>query len=150
MIRKLAGAGSLESFKERIPEALRVLGDYAGKLVEGHVDLQELLVAKRLSKSPSGYSHDVFQAIAAKQLKEAGFEVHPGQAVQYLIVNAKSKWVNDRVVAVQLLRPNSRYDVEEYVKMLISAGETLLGVFGYTKRKIQTEAMCNEKQTMLL
>lgn len=150
MIRKLAGASSLESFKERIPEALHVLGDYAVRLIEGKVDVQELLVAKRLSKSPLNYSHDVFQAIAAKQLEKVGFEVHPGQTVQYLIVNAQSKWANERVVADQLLKPNVHCDVEEYVKMLFSAGETLLGVFGYTVDKIQIEAMCHEKQIMLL
>jgi DNA polymerase elongation subunit (family B) len=149
IIKKLAAANSLEGFKEKIPEALRALGDYADKLIQGQVDVQELLVTKRLSKSPSGYSHDVFQAIAAKQLEKAGFEVHPGQSVQYLIVNGKSKWANERVAAVQLLQPNMRYDVKEYMKMLFSAGETLLGAFGYTARKIQSEALCHEKQIVL-
>jgi DNA polymerase elongation subunit (family B) len=149
MIKKLAGANSLESFKERIPEALEVLGNYAGKLVEGKVDVLELLIAKRLSKSPVRYSHDVFQAIAAKQLKKACFEVHAGQTVQYVVTNAKSRWINERVTAAQLLKPNTRYDAKEYVKMLFSAGETLLGVFGYTASKIQTEAGCREKQIAL-
>jgi DNA polymerase elongation subunit (family B) len=149
MIRKLAGATCLEGFKERIPAALRVLGDYAAKLVEGRVDVQELLVTKRLSKSPSCYNHDVFQAVAARQLEKASFDVHPGQTVQYLIINAKSKWANERVAAVQLLKPNAHYDAEEYVKMLFYAGETLLGVFGYTTCNIQTEAMSHQKQTLL-
>jgi DNA polymerase elongation subunit (family B) len=99
MIRKLAEANSLESFRAKIAEALRVLGDYAGELIGGHVDVEELLVTKRLSKVPSGYAHDVFQAIAAKQLEKAGFGVHPGQTVQYLIVNASSRRANDRVIA---------------------------------------------------
>jgi DNA polymerase, archaea type len=149
MIKTLAGANSLESFKERIPEALEVLGNYAGKLVEGKVDVPELLIAKRLSKSLACYSHDVFQAIAAKQLKKAGFEVHAGQTVQYVVTNAKSRWINERVTAAQLLKPITRYDAKEYVKMLFSAGETLLGVFGYTASKIQTEAVCREKQIAL-
>jgi DNA polymerase elongation subunit (family B) len=149
MIRKLAGAASLEEFKERIPEAIRVLGDYAKKLVEGRIDAQELLVAKRLSKSPLRYSHDVFQAIAAKQLKNAGFEVHPGQTVQYIIVNAKSRWINERVTPLQLLKPETRYDVKEYARMLFSAGETLLGVFGYTAQRIQSEAVCHQEQVVL-
>ena len=149
MIKKLAGANSLESFKERIPEALRALGNYVDKLVEGKVDVLELLIAKRLSKSPSHYNHDVFQAIVAKQLKKAGFEVHPGQTVQYVVTNAKSRWINERVTAAQLLKPNTRYDAREYAKMLFSAGETLLGVFGYTAKEIQAEAVCREKQIAL-
>jgi DNA polymerase I len=149
MVKKLAGANSLESLKERIPEALGVLGNYADKLVEGNVDVLELLIAKRLSKSPLRYSHDVFQAIAAKQLKKAGFEVHPGQTVQYVVTNAKSRWINERVTAAQLLKPDTHYDAKEYVKMLFSAGETLLGVFGYTASRIQAEAIYREKQIAL-
>jgi DNA polymerase elongation subunit (family B) len=149
MIRKLAGATSLKRFREKIPEAIHVLGEYAEKLAEGRVDVPELLVAKRLSKSPFRYDHDVFQAITAKQLKRAGFEVYPGQTVQYVIVNAKSRWANERVVPAQLLKPNMHCDVKEYAKMLFSAGETLLGMFGYTTHKIQAEAVCHERQIAL-
>jgi DNA polymerase elongation subunit (family B) len=149
MIKKLAGANSWNSFKDRLPEALRVLEDYAHKLVTGQVDAQELLVAKRLSKSPSSYTHDVFQAIAAKQLEKAGFDVHAGQIIQYLIVNAGTKWPNKKVMAVQLLGTDTRCDVEEYVKMLFSAGETLLGMFGYDMHRIETQVICHEKQVTL-
>jgi DNA polymerase-2 len=149
LIRKLAGATSLEGFKERIPGALGVLRDYVSRLIDGEFGSRELLVAKRISKEPLNYSHDVFQAIAAKQLKRAGFEVHAGQSVQYLIVNAESKWANERVVAVELLKPNTRYDVREYTRMLISSGETLLGMFGYNRNKIEDEVLQREQQTAL-
>lgn len=148
MIKRLAGANCWNSFEDKIPEALRVLENYTHKLVAGQVDAQELLIAKRLSKSPSSYAHDVFQATAAKQLEEAGFEVHAGQIVQYLIVNTGTKWPNKKVVAVQLLGTDVRYDVEEYVKMLFSAGETLLGVFGYDKHRIETQVIRHEKRTL--
>ena len=150
VIRKLAEAHSFEAFKERIPDALQILREYAERLIQGDVDVQELLITKRLSKSPSGYSHDVFQAIAAKQLEKAGFEVHAGQTVQYLIVNAESRWVNARVIAAPLLKPNvHHYDVKEYVQLLTSTCETLLGVFGYDKSIIQAETMQHQKQMML-
>jgi DNA polymerase elongation subunit (family B) len=149
MIKTLAGAHSWNNFEDRIPEALRVLEDYARKLVTGQVDVQELLVTKRLSKGPSNYTHDVFQAIAAKQLEKAGFEVHAGQVVQYLIVNAGARRSSKRVTAVQLLRPDTSFDVEEYVKMLFSAGETLLGVFGYDKHTIKTRVLYHERQVIL-
>jgi DNA polymerase elongation subunit (family B) len=149
MIRKLAGADGLEGFMERIPDALRVLGGYVERLVGGDVDVKDLLVTKRLSKSPSGYCHDVFQAVAARQLKKAGFDVHAGQAVQYLIVNARSRWAGGRVVAAQLLKPSVRCDVREYVKLLVSAAETLFGVFGYSKAKIEAEALYHERQAAL-
>jgi len=49
-----------------------------------------------------------------------------GQTVRYLIVNSKSETVNNRVSAAELLKPKTRYDVQKYLDMLISARETLL------------------------
>jgi hypothetical protein len=47
------------------------------------------------------------------------------------------------------LKAKTRYDVKEYVKMLVSSGETLLGMFGYTKNEIQNEALSHERQMIL-
>ena len=107
------------------------------------------MITKRLSKSPSSYSHDAFQAIAAKQLVKEGFEVSAGQTVQYLVVDSKSRNVNNRVLVSKLLKPKTRYDVQKYLDMLISAGETLLGVFGYAEDKIRGEVLHHEKQVVL-
>jgi len=148
LIRKLAGATNLEGFRKKIPNGLGILRDYACRLIDGQFDLEDLLVTKRISKEPLSYTHDVFQAIAARQLAKAGFDVHAGQTVQYLIVNAESKWVNERVAAAELLKPKMRYDVGAYVKMLLSSGETLLGMFGYTRDKIEDEVLRRERQTI--
>lgn len=146
LIKKLAGATSLESFKEKIPDALGILRNYADRLIESEVDPEKLLVAKRISKEPLNYNHDVFQAIAARKLTKAGFEVHAGQTVQYLIVNAESKWATERVVPAELLKAKTRYDAGEYVRMLLSSGETLLAMFGYTKDKVADEVLRRERQ----
>jgi len=146
IIKKLAQANNLESFRAKIPEALQVLRNYVDRLVGGDVDMHELLVTKRLSKDPDDYAHDVVQAIAAKQLVKAGFEVHSGQTVQYLLTNVRSKVSNERVVAAQLLDLHVRYDVGEYVDMLISAAETILGMFGYTETKLLIETNCRQRQ----
>jgi DNA polymerase elongation subunit (family B) len=149
MINKLAKASNLESFNEKIPEALSVLAEYANTLVKKQVEISELLVAKRLSKSPSLYAHNVFQAIAARQLEKVGFEVHPGQTIRYVILDAKHKRIERRILASPLLTANTKPDTREYLNMLISAADTLLGVFGYTKDKIQDKILSNEKQLEL-
>ena len=149
MIKKLAKSVDFQDFLARISTALNVLSEYAAKLVSKQVGVQDLLVTKRLSKSPSGYSHDVFQAIVAKQLEKTGFEVSPGQTVQYLIVDSKSRTVKNRVLPAELLKPKTRYDAQKYLDMLISAGETLLEVFGYAKDKIRREVLFHQKQVML-
>jgi DNA polymerase-2 len=149
MIEKLTEASNLENFLTKIPEALRVLKNYANMLVKQEVDIYDLLVTKRLSKFPTGYVHNVFQAIAAKQLEKAGFEVYPGQTIQYLITDAKNGTPERRILVAQLLKQNIKYDTREYLKMLISAAETLLGIFGYTEEDIYREVLHGEKQITL-
>jgi DNA polymerase elongation subunit (family B) len=150
MIKKLAKAKDFQDFLARISGALDVLGEHAGRLVSNQVDSRDLLIKKRLSKPPSGYTHDVFQAIAAKQLDKAGFQVSAGQNIQYLIVNSKSKTLNNKVLAAELIRPRTRHDVQKYLKMLLRAGETLLGVFGYTNERIREEILYRERQATLI
>jgi len=149
MIKVLAKASDFESFLNRVPEALSVLKEYASKLISGQVSVSDLLISKRLSMHPSDYMHDVFQAVAARQLLTAGFDVHPGQTVQYLIVDAENRSPNKRVKAVQLLNAKQKYDVAKYLEMLLEAGETILSPFGYDLDKIRNEVIYGEKQLIL-
>jgi len=105
MIKTLARSGNLNEFLAEIPTALKILREYAAKLVSNQIAVEDLIVTKRLSKRPSSYSHDVFQAIAAKQLEKAGFEVSPGQTVRYLIVDCHHRIANERILAAELVKP---------------------------------------------
>jgi len=133
----------------RISEALYVLREYAQRLVKHEVNVSDLLVSKRLSKRPSEYKHDVFQAVTARQLLDAGFDVYPGQNVQYLIVDADSKRVYNRVRAAQLLGSKLKFDVEKYLELLISSADTLFNVFGYDYKRIHSYVLNQEKQAVL-
>ena len=52
------------------------------RLRKRDVDVQDLIIAKQLSMHPARYAHDVFQAIAAKQLLKEGVEVSKSQLNQ--------------------------------------------------------------------
>jgi DNA polymerase elongation subunit (family B) len=149
MIKVLAKASSCEEFLARIPLALSVLKGFAERLISRHVDIDELLIAKRLSKRPLEYMHEVFQAIAARQLIMAGFDVYAGQTVQYLIVDSKNKKVNARVLAKQLINSKVNYDIEKYLELLVSSADTLLRAFGYYSERIRDQILYREKQLML-
>jgi len=149
MIKTLANATDFENFLSKIPCALEILRKYAQKLISNEIGVQDMLITKKLSKHPSDYNHNVFQAIAAKQLEKAGFEVSAGQTIRYLIVNSKSKNANERVLVAELLKTKVHYDIQKYLDMLVSAGETLLGVFGYDKDRISGEVLYRNKQTMV-
>ena len=149
VIKVLAKSLDFEDFLAKITIAFSVLREYAGRLTSSRISVQDLLITKRLSKCPSGYSHDVFQAIAAKQLEKAGFDVSAGRTVRYIIIDSKRRAAEQRVLAAELIKPKTPYDVQKYLDMLISSGETLLGVFGYTKDRIRQEVLSHEKQVVL-
>ncbi len=149
MINVLSRAIELNDFVAKIPLALRVLKREAEKILAGNVEIGDLLVSKRLSKHPNEYSHDVFHAVAARQLTSAGFDVYPGQKVQYLIVDADNKNPNSRVKAAQLIGSKERYDAQKYLEMLFEAAETLFEVFGYDLNRIRSEVLYGERQLIL-
>jgi DNA polymerase-2 len=148
MIGVLAKARSSEAFLKRIPEAVEVLRGYVEKLRKRDVDVHDLIIAKRLSLHPDRYAHDVFQAIAAKQLMKEGIEVSAGQTVRYLIVDAGNKRPNKCVKAAELINAETRFDVEKYVSMLILAGSNILAPFQYNEERLKDHILYGEKQMM--
>jgi DNA polymerase elongation subunit (family B) len=130
MIQALAKAHNSQEFIERIPEALKILKNYAKRLIEGRVPATELLIAKRLSKHPSSYTHGVLNSIAAKQLIREGVEISAGQTIQYLITRYKGKSTLGRVQPAQLLGKNIRYDSQKYLELLFSSAANILDPFG--------------------
>jgi len=149
MIRVLAKASNSEAFMKRIPESVEVLRGYVEKLKRRDVDVRDLIVAKQLSMHPDRYAHDVFQAIAAKQLIREGVEISGGQTVRYLITDAENKRPSKRVKAAELITSETPFDAEKYVDMLIMAGANILSQFGYAKEKLKDEICYGEKQTVL-
>ncbi|MDH5780935.1 MAG: hypothetical protein OEZ29_10120, partial [Candidatus Bathyarchaeota archaeon] len=149
MIRVLAKASNSETFMKRIPEAVEVLRSYVERLKKRDVDVRDLIIAKRLSMHPDRYAHDVFQAIAARQLMREGIEVSGGQTVRYLITDAENKKSNSRVKVAELVNDDTYFDVEKYVDMLIMAGVNILSPFGCTEEGLKAEICYGEKQTVL-
>jgi DNA polymerase elongation subunit (family B) len=136
MIQVLAKARNSNEFMERIPEALNVLKEYAKRLIEGKVPASELLIAKRLSKHPSSYTHEILNSIAAKQLMKEGVEISAGQTVQYMILRYRSKDAFGRVQPAQLLSKNVRYDSRKYLELLLSSATNILSPFGCSEKSL--------------
>ena len=149
MIGVLAKARNSEAFVKRIRDAVEVLRGYVDRLRRRDVDVRDLIIAKQLSMHPDRYAHDVFQAIAAKQLMKEGIEVSGGQTVRYLITDAENRRAGKRVKAAELVNAETRFDVEKYVDMLILAGANILSLFGYTEEALKDQIVYGEKQTVL-
>ena len=139
MIRALAKAQNSKGFMNRIPESLEILRGYLENLKDSNVDLQDLIISKRLSMHPDNYVHDVFQAIAARQLMKEGIEISGGQTVRYLITDAGNRRPSKRVKAAELINDENLFDAEKYMDMLILAGASILSQFKYTEEAIKNQ-----------
>jgi DNA polymerase elongation subunit (family B) len=76
-------------------------------------------------------------ALAAQQLEDVGIPIHPGEKVNYVITNSKSKDKAERVKSFPLVGPDDTYDVKKYQEMLFKAAEELLIHMGYDWKRLQ-------------
>jgi len=125
MIEVLAEAPDAEGFRERVPEAVKVMERYRALLMTRQVDPVDLAIERRLSRSPKEYAHNVVQGVAARQLEREGLTLSAGQSVKYVIIDAGNPNPYRRVLAAELIEPDTGYDIYKYVEMLEASASNL-------------------------
>lgn len=127
MIKALSIASNREEFIDAIPRARKVLQEYIERVCEGKVDLEDLVICRNLSMSPSEYSVMTKQAAVAAQLKTYGVNLQAGQKARFVVLNSSARNPIRRVIAAELSKHGSKtlYDKEEYVKLLRKAFDHL-------------------------
>ncbi len=121
----LAEAHDFESYCQKLEEAREVLERYLARVETGSVNVEELVISRRLTRAPGGYKHASATAIAAKQLDRSGVMLRPGETIEYIITDADSNLVDDRVRAFTLWEGWRGYDVGEYQRALREAFKPL-------------------------
>ncbi len=116
----LAGAESSEEIRLLRPQAEEVQRRYRLGLMDAGVEVQELSVHRRLSRTR--YSHRCAEASAVRALKIAGRRPAPGMEVGYVVADA-GRW------EVDLEEEASEYDAGYYDKLLEKAWEEVAFVF---------------------
>jgi DNA polymerase-2 len=137
MVDALAEADDLRGFAARIPRILEVLAEYAWRLREGQVRLEELVIKRTVSKEADEYKTNSQIGLASRQMAACGVSVHPGERVRYVVSDADAGDVEGRVRALPLLTPDTPYDTEKYLELLCRAAETLLWHHGYDCRRLR-------------
>jgi DNA polymerase-2 len=117
----LAEAWDGESYCRKLEEARRLLERERTRLEEGAVSLEELVISKCLTRLPQTYQKPCHTAIAAQQLAGRGVRLRPGEAVHYVITDARAALPNDRVRAYALWEGWMGYDREKYRELLLAA-----------------------------
>ena len=122
------GAKSVIEFMERIPEAKKKLFEYVDKILTGSVMKDELTIRQRVSRKPSNYKVNSYQAVAAKQLERSGTIVSPGKNVRYIILNADADpdFPERKVILSDLYdKKKHQYDKKKYIELLKRAFENI-------------------------
>jgi DNA polymerase-2 len=119
----LAEARDFSTYCDKLHEAREVYERYQERLHDGTVPAEELVIRKRLTKAPASYQKNSSTAIAARQLDRAGVKLRPGENIEFIITDADSSLIDDRVRAWTLWEGWRGYDVEAYGKALAKAFE---------------------------
>ncbi|HWQ95817.1 MAG TPA: DNA polymerase domain-containing protein [Candidatus Methylomirabilis sp.] len=136
MLGKLAEAKTASEFYMKIPEAIEVLREYTRKVLDNKCDLYDLIFETHVSRGCDEYRQFNNQMAAMKQLGQEGIETLPGQSIQYIITNHKSRNYQDRVIIPELADENTQYDRMKYYEYLLRAAESILLPFGYTEERL--------------
>lgn len=139
MLQRMFRCRTLAELRAALPEVLAILEETLVRLRSGEVSASELVVTNRLSQEVDKYRHNTVQAITARTLDRHGAELHPGEAVQFVITDRKAKVPEDRVRPYTLLGTDWSYDADAYAQMVVRAGETVLELLGYSEERLWTE-----------
>jgi len=117
----LAEARDFESYCRKLEEARQTLDRYLDRLADGSMDVQELIISKRLTRAPEAYRKDTATAVVARQLDRSGVKLRPGEIIGYIVTDAGSKFPDDRFRAFTLWEGWHGYDVRHYQQALLDA-----------------------------
>jgi DNA polymerase II len=117
----LAEARDFESYCRKLEEARRTLDRYLDRLADGSMDVEELIISKRLTRAPGAYRKDTATAVVARQLDRSGVKLRPGEIIGYIVTDADSKFPDDRFRAFTLWEGWHGYDVQHYQQALLDA-----------------------------
>ncbi len=122
------GAETVEEFMERIPKAKKKLYEYVDRVYSGRISRDELTIRQKISRKPSQYKVNSYQAVAARQLERSGFVASAGKNVRYIILNADAdpNFPEKKVILSDLYDDTRhKYDRKKYVELLKRAFENI-------------------------
>ena len=133
MLGELSYANNAKEFTERLPRAVSILQAFAQRLKDGKVPPQDLVLTKAVTRQLEEYSVMTNSVAALKQMKTRGYTVEPGEYIRFVITDGQSRNSEKKVRVAEFIQGDEKPDVNEYMKLLCRAGETLFLPLGYTE-----------------
>lgn len=101
------------------------------RIKKGNLSKEDLTIRQRISRKPSKYKVNSYQAVAARQLENSGVVASAGKNVRYIILDAGADPAfPERKVILSDLYDEKRhhYDTKKYVEILKRAFENLFPI----------------------
>ncbi|MFX1598999.1 MAG: DNA polymerase domain-containing protein [Promethearchaeota archaeon] len=148
------GARTVDEFIERIPKAKKKLYEYVERVYSGKVSGNDLTIRQKISRKPSAYKVNSYQAVAARQLERSGVVASAGKNVRYIILNADAdpNFPEKKVILSDLYdEKKHEYDRKKYVELLKRAFENIFPFEfelddllkpDYNKKSLQKDLSC--------
>jgi DNA polymerase-2 len=149
------GARTVEEFIDRIPIAKNKLYEYVERTYSGKLSKDDLTIRQKISRKPSQYKVNSYQAVAARQLERSGVVASAGKNVRYIILNADAdpNFPEKKVILSDLYDERKHeYDRKKYVELLKRAFENIfpfefpeledLLKSDYNKKSLQKDLTC--------
>jgi DNA polymerase elongation subunit (family B) len=129
----LSTAQDFESYASKLAVAKEIFAHYLERVKDRSIAIEDLVISKRLTRSPRDYQKASLTAIAAQQLFGREVKLRPGQVIEYVITDADAAVSNDRVRAYALWEGWQGYDHKKYSEILREAfapflNSSILGV----------------------
>jgi DNA polymerase I len=115
------------------------------ELQAGNVAVERLVERNRVSKPLEGYSQNTQNVAALKRAREQELAVHPGQDIEYVVVDDE-KSSRDRVALAH--EAIETYDASYYETQLVRAVESVLSPLGWDRTDIRRE-LSGERDAVL-
>jgi len=113
---------------------LDCLQDAIKRLHAGTVPVEQLVERNRVSKPLEGYTNQTRNVAALQRARDQGIGVHPGQDIEYVVVD-DDKATRDRVM-LAYEEPRG-YDASYYEDQLIRAAESILSPLKWNQGEIR-------------
>jgi len=115
------------------------------ELQAGNVAVERLVERNRVSKPLEGYSQNTQNVAALKRAREQDLAVHPGQDIEYVVVDDE-KSSRDRVALAH--EAIGTYAASYYETQLVRAVESVLSPLGWDRSDIRRE-LSGERDAVL-
>ena len=128
ILKIMAEADSVAQVRARVPECVETFLRYADSLRRHELLASELAYTTNLSKAPEEYATMTVQNAAITQLTREGASLHAGEGIRYVIADYRGR-DSKRATPLDMVRDQTRYDAERYVRLLAETCSSVLQPF---------------------